>query len=314
MATVGLLFGMEETFPPALRERINQLGEKQGVTAEFCSIDLWRSDEEKHYDVVLDRISQDVPFYRAVLKNMMLSGTKVVNNPLWMNADEKFFSYSICAKAGVHVPKTMLVPSKNMPPDTSAKSFRNLKFPLSWEAMFEHVGFPAYFKPHAGGGWKSVYKVNNIDEFFRAYDETDQLVMTLQENVDFTEYYRCYCIGKQYVHIMPYEPRNPHHERYNAGFEPTDKLRKEMEKTCILICETLGYDFNTIEFAVKDGIPYAIDFTNPAPDAEKSSVGEENFEWILDTAAKYLIDEAVESAKKKKATKKKQNWREMILA
>jgi hypothetical protein len=65
---------------------------------------------------------------------------------------------------------------------------------------------------------------------------------------------------------------------------------------------------------VKDGIPYAIDFTNPAPDAEKSSVGEENFEWILDTAAKYLIDEAVESAKKKKATKKKQNWREMILA
>ncbi len=314
MATVGLLFGMEETFPPSLRERINQLGEKDGVTAEFCTIDLWKMDEPKHYDVVLDRISQDVPFYRAVLKNMMLAGTKVVNNPLWMNADEKFFSYSICAKAGIHVPKTALIPSKNMPTDTSGKSFRNLKYPGCWEDIFEYIGFPAYFKPHAGGGWKSVYKVNNMEEFFRAYDETDQLVMTLQENVDFDEYYRCYCIGKKYVHIMPYEPRNPHHQRYQAGFEPTKKLREEMVQGCLTICETLGYDFNTIEFAVKDGIPYAIDFTNPAPDAEKSSVGEENFEWILEHAAKYLIECAKESAKKKKATKKTPNWREMILA
>ena len=317
MATVGLLFGMEEAFPPALRERINQLGEKDGVTAEFCSIDLWKMDEPKHYDVVLDRISQDVPFYRAVLKNMMLAGTKVVNNPLWMNADEKFFSYAICAKAGIHVPKTALIPSKNMPPDTSAKSFRNLKFPGAWEEIFEYIGFPAYFKPHAGGGWKSVYKVNNMEEFFRAYDETDQLVMTLQENVDFDEYYRCYCIGKKYVHIMPYEPRNPHHERYQAEFAPSKKLKTEMEAGCITICETLGYDFNTIEFAVKDGIPYAIDFTNPAPDAEKTSVGEDNFEWILDNAAKFLIEcakLAAASAKKKKATKQTLHWREMILA
>ncbi|MDP4231594.1 MAG: hypothetical protein Q8916_14440, partial [Bacteroidota bacterium] len=240
---------MEETFPPALRERINQLGEKDKVTAEFCSIDIWHSDEPKHYDVVLDRISQDVPFYRAVLKNMMLAGTKVVNNPLWMNADEKFFSYAICAKAGIHVPRTALVPSKTMPPDTTEKSFRNLKFPLSFEELFNYIGFPAYFKPHAGGGWKSVYKVNTPEEFFKAYNETGDLVMTLQENIDFDEYYRCYCIGKEDVHIMPYEPRNPHHERYRAGFSASDALREEMEAGCITICETLGYDFNTIEFA-----------------------------------------------------------------
>src|SRR6185369_13329392 len=115
----------------ALRDRINELGKKSKVTAEFCTLDIWKIDEPKHYDVVLDRISQDIPFYRAVLKNMMLSGTKVVNNPFWMDADEKFFSYSVCAKAGINVPKTALVPSKNMPPETSEKSFRNLKFPLS---------------------------------------------------------------------------------------------------------------------------------------------------------------------------------------
>ena len=224
MPTVGLLFGMEETFPPALQDRINELGKKSKVTAEFCSVDIWKMDEQKHYDVVLDRISQDVPFYRAVLKNMMLSGTKVVNNPFWMDADEKFFSYSVCAKAGIHVPKTALVPSKNMPPDTTEKSFRNLKFPLSFEEIFNDIGFPAYFKPHAGGGWKSVYKVNTVEEFFKAYDETSGLVMTLQENVDFDQYYRCYCIGKEEVHIMPYEPRNPHHLRYQADFAPTEKM------------------------------------------------------------------------------------------
>ncbi len=312
MPTVGLLFGMEETFPPALLERINQLGVKDKVTAEFCSLDIWKMDEPKHYDAVLDRISQDVPFYRGVLKNMMLAGTKVVNNPLWMNADEKFFSYAICAKAGIHVPKTALVPSHKMPPDTTEKSFRNLKFPLSFEEIFQHIGFPAYFKPHAGGGWKSVYKINSPEEFFAAYHETGELVMTLQENIEFDEYYRCYCIGKEEVHIMPYEPRNPHHERYQANFTPSESLREEMEEGCITICETLGYDFNTIEFAVKDGIPYAIDFTNPAPDAEKTSVGEENFEWILNTSAKFLI-KCAKSAAKKKATKKKQNWRELIL-
>jgi glutathione synthase/RimK-type ligase-like ATP-grasp enzyme len=314
MPTVGLLFGMEETFPPALAERINELGKKSKVTAEFCAIDIWRSDEPKHYDVVLDRISQDVPFYRAVLKNMMLNGTKVVNNPFWMDADEKFFSYSVCAKAGIHVPKTALIPSKTRPDDTTEKSFRNMRFPLSFEEIFAHIGFPAYFKPHAGGGWKSVYKVNTPEEFFTAYNKTGELVMTLQENIDFDEYYRCYCIGKSDVHIMPYEPRNPHHLRYKADFAPSEKLKEKMRTDCITICETLGYDFNTIEFALKDGIPYAIDFTNPAPDAEATSIGEDNFEWMVQSSAAFLIDAAKESAKKKKGSKKDTNWREMIMA
>lgn len=315
MATIGILFGMEDSFPPALCEKINELGEKAGITAEPCVIDIWKADEPKHYDVVLDRISQDVPFYRAVLKNMMLSGTKVVNNPFWMDADEKFFSYAVCAKAGIHVPKTALVPSKGRPADTTERSFRNLRFPLSFEELFNYISFPAYFKPHAGGGWKSVYKVHSPEEFFNAFDETDALVMTLQESIEFEEYYRCYCVGKKYVHIMPYDPRNHHHLRYAADFRPSKQLQAEMEEACLLICETLGYDFNTIEFAVKDGIPYAIDFTNPAPDAERNSIGEENFEWFITHSANFLIEQAKLVAKKKKvAPKKGQTWREMVLA
>lgn len=310
MALIGLLFGMEQTFPVALRDRINELGAKDDVRCEWCAIDSWPMDRISPYDVVLDRISQDVPFYRAVLKNMLLSGTHVVNNPLWWSADEKFFSYAACAKAGVAVPRTALVPSKDMPPDTSATSFRNLHYPLNWEELFNYIGFPAFFKPHAGGGWKNVYHVHNQQEFFEAYEETNTLVMTLQQAVDFQEYYRCYVIGRKHVHIMPYEPRNPHHLRYQAGFAPSEKMRKRLTEDCIKICTTLGYEFNTVEFAVSDGVPYAIDFTNPAPDAERTSVGEENFEWVVQTAATYLISLA--KAKKKKA--KEPNWREMLMA
>jgi len=309
MAVVGLLFGMERTFPEALRERINALGVKQDVECEWCNIDICEMDAPKRYDVVLDRISQDVPFYRAVLKNMMLQGTHVINNPLWNSADEKFFSYAACAKAGVVVPRTALVPSKEMPPDTSANSFRNMRFPLGWDELFDYIGWPAFFKPHAGGGWKNVYKVHNPDEFFKAYDETGTLVMTLQQGIEFEEYYRCYVIGRKHVRIMPYDPRNPHHLRYAADFAPDAKMKERLEKDCITICNTLGYEFNTVEFAVEKGVPYAIDFTNPAPDAERTSVGEENFEWVVQKAAEYLIELA---KKKSKPTKNKELWKELL--
>jgi len=119
--------------------------------------------------------------------------------------------------------------------------------------------------------------------------------MLLQEEIVFEEYYRCYCIGGKYVRIMPYEPRNPHHLRYVAGFTPSEERLRQMEQIVLRINHYLGYDFNTVELAVKDGIPYAIDFCNPAPDAEKTSVGEDNFNWVVETAAIYAIERAVEA-------------------
>lgn len=288
MKKIGLLFGMEQTFPPALVEEINRRDE--GVAAEFCKIGGITLDDLFEYDVILDRISQDVPFYRAMLKVAALNGVRVVNNPFWWTADDKFFNYAVAQKAGIPVPKTVLLPSKNHPPETTSESFRNLMFPLNWQEIFDYVGFPSWLKPYDGGGWRHVYKVNSIDEFFERYSETGDIVMTLQEGIEFTEYYRCYCIGRKHVHIMPYEPRNPHHLRYQAGFAPTPEMTKTLTELCLKICNILGYDFNTIEFAVRDGIPYAIDYMNPAPDAERTSVQEENFEWVLDTTATYLIE------------------------
>jgi glutathione synthase/RimK-type ligase-like ATP-grasp enzyme len=307
MKTIGILFGMERTFPPALVEKINSMG-IDGISAEFVKTGGIRNTDILKYDVILDRISQDIPFYRSLLKLAALGGTRVVNNPFWWSADDKFFNYSIATKIGVPVPKTVLLPSKQHPPETTSESMRNLIYPLNWDEVFDYVGFPSYLKPHSGGGWKHVYKVNNRQEFFDAYSKTGDIVMTLQEGIEFDEYYRCYCIGKKYVHIMPYEPRNPHHLRYVAGFTPTAERLEQLRDYCIRICNALGYEMNTIEFAVRDGIPYAIDYLNPAPDAEKTSVQEDNFDWVLEHTARYLVELAQEGRR----IPGEYNWSAMI--
>jgi len=293
MKKIGILYGMERSFPKAFIERVNSKKIK-GITAEAVSIDKVSQADSSEYAVIIDRISQDVPFYRAFLKNAAICGTAVINNPFWWSADEKFFNNALAVKVGVPVPKTVLIPSKNRPDDTSDASFTNLAFPLDWEGMFEHIGFPAYMKPHSGGGWKSVYQVNSPEDFFAKHGETDQLVMMLQEEIKFDDYFRCYCIGRKHVRIMPYEPRNPHHLRYlpKTSADYPKKMIKQIEKYVLLLNEALGYDLNTVEFAMRDGIPYAIDFCNPAPDADANSVGPENFEWVVETMANYAIERA----------------------
>lgn len=293
MKKIGMLFGKERSFPMAFIERVNSKN-IEGIIAEPVRIDKVMQGEPSGYAVIFDRISQDVPFYRAYLKNAALCGTTVINNPFWWSADEKFFNNCLATKIGVPVPKTVILPSKDLPTDTSDESFSNLAYPLDWEGIFKYIGFPAYMKPFAGGGWKSVYQLNSIDEFFEKHAETEQLVMMLQEEIKFDEYYRCYCIGGKYVRIMPYEPRNPHHLRYVADFTPSPERYKQMEDIVLRICQYLGYDFNTVELALRDGVPYAIDFCNPAPDADIKSVGQANFDWVVETAANYAIEKALE--------------------
>ena len=292
MKKIGILFGKERSFPDAFIERIKSKN-VDGIIAEAVKIDKVKQGEACGYAVIVDRISQDVPFYRAYLKNAALTGTAVINNPFWWSADEKFFNNCLATKIGVPVPKTVILPSHVLPADTSHESFENLVYPLDWDSIFSYIGFPAYMKLFVGGGWKNVYKVKDMNDLFTKHSETDELVMMLQEEIIFDEYYRCYCIGGKYVRIMPYEPRNPHHLRYAADFVPNPECYALMEDIVLRINKYLGYDFNTVELALRDGIPYAIDFCNPAPDAELTSVGRENFEWVVETAATFAIEKAM---------------------
>jgi hypothetical protein len=296
MKLIGILFGQERAFPYTLIERINALG-VNGVAAEPVTVGGVSLETPRRYDLLLDRISQDIPFYRAILKKFVVDGTVVVNNPFWWSADDKFFNDVVARAIGVAVPKTVILPSNQHPPDTTSSSMTNLVYPLDWPSIFAHVGFPAYFKPYAGGGWKSVYRVSGPDEFFAAYQASGQLVMTLQEEIRFEEYFRCYVIGQKYVHVMRYDPRQPHFQRYLRDAPPIDPaLHARLHGDCLKLATTLGYDFDTMEFAVRDGVPYAIDFLNPAPDADPGSIGPANFEWIVEHSARWLVERVLQGA------------------
>ena len=286
---IGLLFGMEDTFPWALIEAINaRAGDR--VEAMPVEISYIKDDGIFGYDLVLDRISHEIPFYRTYVKCAAASGVRIVNNPIWWSADDKFFDNLVAKAVNVAVPRTVLLPHKQYPPNTEAKSFRNMRY-VNWDEVFTYLGFPIFMKPAYGGGWKDVYKCDNQQEVFAAYDQTRDLTMMAQEAIEFEAYYRCYVIGRNRVHIMQYDPKQPHHLRYvqdPAPMKPEFEARIRRDATAL--CEALGYDMNTVEFAVRGGVPYAIDFMNCAPDADRHSVGEANFKWIVDNMAEVLTE------------------------
>ncbi len=291
MYRVGILAGREVTFPESF---IKTIGEKSGgeVVAEWVTIGGIRLDEPKKYDVIIDRISHEVPYYRATLKRMALEGTYIINNPFWWSADDKFFNFALAAKLGVAIPKTVLLPQHSYIKDITTESLRNLEFPINWQGVVDYVGFPAFLKPFDGGGWKNVSKIHDMDELFREYNDSGTLCMTLQEGIEYDHFVRCYCVGKEKVLIMPYDPSKPYlsgmqYVNIDDYLEP--ELHARVERDVITICTALGYDLNTVEFAIKDGIPYAIDFMNPAPDAELASVGESNHRWIVDNMTDFIL-------------------------
>ncbi|MEP7148415.1 MAG: hypothetical protein ABI857_05985 [Acidobacteriota bacterium] len=291
MKRVGILMGREVTFPESMINGINEKGRGE-VVAEMVSVGGIRLDESKKYDVIIDRISHEVPYYRAMLKRMALEGTYVINNPFWWSADDKFFNFSLAAKIGISIPKTVLLPQHGYIKDITSESLRNLEFPIDWEGIVNYVGFPAFLKPHDGGGWKNVSKIHSLEELWSEYNQSGTLCMTLQEGIEYDQFVRCYCVGKEKVLIMPYDPSKPYlsgMQYVNVENYLTPELHERVERDVITICKALGYDLNTVEFTIKDGIPYAIDFMNPAPDAEIASVGEYNHRWIVDHMTDFIL-------------------------
>jgi len=308
MKTVGLLCGREYSFPPAFIERVNGLGAKDGVTAEFVKLGGTRMNEPAQYSVIVDRISHEVDYYRGYLKHAVLQGTYVINNPFWWTADDKYFNYSVAAKLGIAIPKTVLLPQKGYPSDVdlTAESLRNLEYPVDWDALLDYVGRPAILKPFSGGGWKHVYKVNNREELLEAYEKTSPYCMTLQEFIDFTQYVRCFTFGKNDILPVHYDPKERKylvdHEYLNA------EVGARVVKDAQTINQALGYEMNTIEFAVMDGVPYAIDFLNPAPDFERDRITEFYFEHVVEKMARLVIDRAING----NASNPWPRWEEML--
>ncbi len=285
---IGLLVGREESFPKVFLERIADLG-RDDVTAEMIELGGTRHDALADYDVIIDRISHDVPYYKLALKQAQLAGTRVINNPFWTTADDKFFGYALADRLGLAIPRTVLLPNKDHSDDVAPETLRNLMYPIPWEEHVEWVGLPAFLKPATGGGWKQVDQVHSVEELIHRYDQSGTETMVMQQAVDFDRYIRCFCFGGKDVIITRYDVENRCYLPLDDDYL-TKAETKRVIKDCRNINKGLGYDINTVEFAFEDGVPYAIDFTNFAPDMEYWSVTPVYFDRIMDAVVKLALE------------------------
>ncbi|MCE9566156.1 MAG: hypothetical protein K8U57_29390 [Planctomycetes bacterium] len=290
MKKVGVIVGREWSFPPKFIEEVNR--RDKGVVAEFARLGGTRMDEKILYDVLVDRISHEVPYYRSYLKHAVLEGVTVINNPFMWTADDKFFGASLCAKLGLGHPKTAVLPNKDYVPGiVKTESLRNLVYPMDWQAIIDYVGLPCILKDAHGGGWRGVYVCHSIEELIRYYDGSGLLTMIAQEFIKWDQYVRVMCIGQDVVLPMPYDT---HNRKYIP--DPnylTPALYKRVAADSLKLVQALGYDMNTVEWAIKDGVPYAIDFMNPAPDMDLNSLTPEYFGWVVEKMADLVIDRAL---------------------
>ncbi len=283
---IGLLVGRERSFPDAFIEEVN--GRDDGVTAELIMLGGTGIQEANPYTVIVDRISQDVPYYRSYLKNAILQGVTVINNPFMWSADDKFFGASLASRLGIACPKTISLPNKEYGPGIAhPDSLRNLVFPVDWETIVDQVGLPCVLKDAHGGRNKQVFTCHSLEEFVYSYDQSGLSTMVVQEFIEWENYVRCFCLGREEVLPIKYDPNR---RQYEVDHEHlTSELGTWIIEDSLKLVGALGYDMNAIDWAIRDGVPYAIDFWNLAPEIDENALTPFCFEWLVSRSAEMAI-------------------------
>ena len=301
---VGLLVGREWSFPPAFIEEVAKRDE--GVIAEYVQLGGTRMDEPCEYAVIIDRISHEIPYYRSYLKNAVLQGVTVINNPFVWTADDKYFESTLATKLGVAHPKTIVLPNKDYVPGIVTESLRNLTYPLDWDGILEYVGLPCVLKDAHGGGGKNVAICHSKEELIYHYNQSGLLTMIAQEFLHFEHYVRCICLGQEVVLPIKYDPIEKKYHVEHDHLSPD--LGKRITEDSLKLVRALGYDMNSMEWAIVDGVPYALDFMNPAPDMDVYSLTPFYFEW----AVKNVADVAIRFAKNPRPQLKELRWNQLF--
>ncbi|KAJ3122658.1 hypothetical protein HK098_002698 [Nowakowskiella sp. JEL0407] len=293
---IGLLVGREKSFPKNLLARVAALSPDTKI--ELICIDLdslipFSADSPfSKYAVIVDRISHDIHCYQPFLKVASLTGTIIINDPVFRHSDDKFFDSALASLLGIKIPKTVLIPSKSYDTDVSTESFRNLKFPLSWSTLVSSIGFPMYLKSHLGSGWNFVHKVEKMEELLDVYNKSETKTLIAQQEVKWVQMVRCIVIGDECIAVL-WDPRLPHSERYAKAQDTMPELTKEQSaelvRQSVLISRYLGYEMNSVEYAItEDGEMFAIDIMNSCPDFD-NDLGIELVWWVVDRMARLCL-------------------------
>ena len=306
---IGLSLGADICWPICYEELVKRLdlsidwqGDTVGIDVERVTIEPFDLRQPSRYDLVIDRLTHWYHTSREwIKKSILMDGLYVFNNPWSVQSMEKQTTYCAMMHLGMPIPDTWLVPPKSYEPtpdlQPTLKSYARL-FDLG--TVGKALGYPIFMKPYDGGGWKGVSRIDDAAALRARYEESGKLVMHLQKAVaPFDRFVRCIGLGPQ-TKIVRYDPGAPLHDRYtmDKGFV-TDDEAELLRDTCLTINAFFGWDFNSCESLHKDGTWYPIDFANPCPDSQVTSL-HYHFPWVVLANIRWSVFNAVTRRKMRK--------------
>ena len=290
MKLIGFIIGREHEMPDEVMRIIN---EHEGMRAELVKLGGTFLDDAVEYDVIIDRMSHEIPYYRTYVKFAAVNGCYIINDPfVWAN-DTKFLAAAVLRKLDVKTPRTMVLPNKDIAADTVPDSFRNLVYPMNWQAIIDYIGSPAIFKDVRSGGRRFAHRVNNVDELIQRYDESGTRTMILQQVIESDHHYHCLVIGGEQTLLLPYSFDDA---RYVASDRTlSDSLIQRMTDMACTLSRVYGYDINMSEFVLDGDEIYLINATNPSPLIAHDLMTQEQFDWVCAEIAALAIRRANEA-------------------
>jgi len=305
---IGLLLGDEDDWPLAfeayhrrMKPSINYGGKTVDLSVERVRIHPFNLRDTTSYNVVVERLGYWHHHAREWLKKaILLNDIYTPNSPFTFQSWEKHSAYTTMIRLGLNIPDTWLIPAKRPPKDYEKKyreTARRYHDLFDLPAIAQKMGYPMFMKPYDGGGWRGVTKLSNQSDLQRAYDESGEQVMHLQQGLlNFDVFVRALAIGPQ-VMTMKYDPDQPPHARYQLDHNFLDAERgKEVTRIIKTINSFFRWDFNSCESILKNGVLYPIDFANACPDIAVNSL-HFYFPWAIGSLWKWSVYCAVTERK-----------------
>jgi hypothetical protein len=296
---IGLSLGADLCWPLCFEHLVKRLnlsvpvgGDTVRFEVERVAIQPFSLSQPVGYDVVVDRLTHWMHSQREwIKKGLLMDGLYVFNNPWSVQANEKHTSYAAMMKLGMPIPETWMLPAKAYSEDqvdakVTLKRYAKL---FDLKTIGETLGFPFFLKPYDGGGWRNVTRVKNAKEAWTAYDESGKSVMHAQASIEgYDAFVRTIGFGPQ-TRMVSYAPDAPLHDRYTQKVDFLPKAEAEhLRKVTLTINAFFGWDFNSCESLRRNGVWHPIDFANPCPDSQVTSL-HFHFPWLVKAYVKWTL-------------------------
>ena len=294
---IGLSLGADICWPVCFEELVGRLGplrvgdDRVTFEVERLTIEPFDLAQPCRYDVVLDRLTHWYNLSREWIKKaVIMDGLYVLNNPWSVQSMEKHTAYAAMMHLGLPVPPTWMVPPKAYAPTADLEpTLERYARHFDLAQVGDALGYPMFMKPYDGGAWAGVSRIDGVEELRAAYEQSGQRVMHLQKAVEpFDLFTRAIGLGPQ-VRFVRYDPDSPLHERYTVSFDFLDADEASLLSDMLLTINAFfGWDFNSCETIRQDGVFYPIDFANPCPDSQVTSL-HYHFPWLIEAKAAWAL-------------------------